>query len=163
MNQKLDKIWSIMNEGFDEEFIRSYDDQLKLFNKEAFHLDYIYQAEDIVGFVTWWGLQGFNFIEHFAIKQSCRGIGLGRATIQRHLQKGKLLVLEVEISNPEIDGRRIRFYESCGFFQNHYYYEQPSMKKNYPPVPMMIMSSKPLSEDEFKDVKDELYKNVYFS
>lgn len=150
-----------MNQGFDQELMRSYDDQLKLFNKKEFHLDYIYQAGDIVGFVTWWEFNSFIFVEHFAIEESCRGSGLGKATIQRFLKKDKLLILEVEIGDNEIDRRRIGFYEASGLFQNEYDYAQPPLQKECPWVPLMVMSSRPLAEDEFEMVKNQLYKKVY--
>ena len=58
--------------------------------------------------------------------------------------------------------RRIGFYERNGFFLNEYPYVQPPISQGRKPVPLMIMTSgAAISEKEFEEIRNTLYKEVY--
>ena len=63
----------------------------------------------------------------------------------------------------EIAERRIEFYRRMGMIRNPQEYWQPSYnkKENKLVLQLAIMSKLELDDDEFKEIKQVLYRNVY--
>lgn len=158
---KLDEVWDIFTDSFEDDLRRSYEGQKQLLNDRIYHLDHIIDEGVVVGFISWWDLDEFIFVEHFAVDKNQRGKGLGARTVCDMLGKDKTIILEVEPAHTLIDEKRIAFYKRCGMFLNEYFYMQPALQPSYKPVELIIMSSKPLLEDEFNKVKHTLYKKIY--
>ena len=159
---EFDEMFSIMEKSFPIDEYRPYDEQKALFENE-YYCVYTEKEEKIKGFIAVWEFPEFLYIEHFAVNPDCRNQGTG-AHILHEITKlyDKTACLEVEPPKDDLTKRRIGFYERNGFFLNEYPYVQPPISKGKNPVPLMIMSSgKMLSEAEFKDVKNTLYKEVY--
>lgn len=142
------------HEGFSEELSR-----------ERFHLMCQTAANKLISVLTYYVFDGFSYVEHFAVNSEQRGQGIGSDMMKRLLSyaDGKTVVLEVE---PSSDGgiarHRIAFYERLGFVLNDYEYIQPPLMKGEPSIPLMIMSTPdPLSFEEFENIRDTLYKEVY--
>lgn len=158
------RVYEIMEESFPKEEHRSYEDQLALMDKEEYKL---YGACDptgeLVGFLGVWELPEILFIEHFAVKGSCRNRGIGSEALQWLLLKySDRACLEVEMPQNLITERRIAFYERCGFTLNHFPYKQPSLGQGREPVPLKIMTTGgPLTQQGFEALRDLLYKRVY--
>lgn len=96
------------------------------------------------GFITWWNMDGFAYVEHFAVDPRYRGGGVGRNAIVSFVAAvGRPVVLEVEpASTGEMARRRIAFYERCGFTAHPVYeYIQPPYGPGLPPVPLMLMTA----------------------
>lgn len=95
-----------------------------------------------VGFLTAWKLDGWTYIEHFAINSNMRGYGLGRVAIDKFCKRHSPVALEVEL--PDVSGeaiRRIEFYKRSGFTMwENYEYVQPPYGPGLPEVPMVIMT-----------------------
>lgn len=111
-----------------------------------------------IGFITVWRLPGATYVEHFAIFPAMRGKQYGTDVIKELLDDDVRrslglvpdtpLVLEVELpeSSPAAI-RRIEFYKRCGLTaMEEFPYYQPPYRNGGPQVPMMLMSSKPLSD-----------------
>lgn len=112
-----------------------------------------------VGFISFWKLNGITFVEHFAIYQAQRGAGYGGETLALLQKKTGQILLEVEEPAEKDQIRRVKFYESHGFYKNPYPYFQPSYHADGSKVPMLLMSyPKPLADDSVIDV---LYEKVY--
>lgn len=159
-----DQVFAIMKESFPEDEFRAYIDQKNILKDTRYKLI----SEDdlngnILGFLTFWELKLFNFVEHIAVKPNLRGKGLGSNLIRKYLdQSNGLTVLEVELPNDKIKVRRIKFYENLGFKLNLYFYNQPSFIKGNEDVPMYIMSfPNYLNLDEFIYIRKDLNKYIY--
>ena len=127
-----------------------------------FHFLVATGGDDPVGILTYWNFDDLVFIEHFAIAPELRNQGLGKAVFLNFLsQQQQQVVLEVEPPDTEEADHRVEFYASMGFFQNTQPYVQPSYHHDSRTVPMIIMSKYELDDDEFSEIRDLLYREVY--
>lgn len=159
----FDKMYSIMKDSFPDDEYRPYDEQKKLHDNEVYKI-YIMKTNlgEISAFIALWEFSDFLFIEHFAVEKSHRNNGLGSLIIKEICDlSSKMMCLEVEPPENEISKRRIEFYRRNGLHLNTYPYIQPTISNGKKPVPLMIMTSKEVDEEEFKRIKDKLYKDVY--
>ena len=133
-------------------------------NHSSFISNLILDKETPIGLLTYWDLDTFYYIEHFAIDSTMRNRGYGQNTLS--LLKDilhKPIVLEVEVPNDEITRRRIRFYQSQGFhLQESFPYLQPPYRKEDNWLPLKLMTyGKEYTTEELEKCKDKIHKNVY--
>ena len=127
-----------------------------------FHFLVAENGDDPVGILTYWTFDELVYVEHFAIAEELRNQGLGKAVFLNFLsQQTEQVVLEVELPNTEEADHRVEFYASMGFFHNPQPYVQPSYHNDNRTVPMIIMSKYELDDDEFSEIRDLLYREVY--
>ena len=127
-----------------------------------FHFLVAENGDDPVGILTYWTFDDLVYVEHFAIDEELRNQGLGKAVFLNFLsQQTEQVVLEVELPNTEEADHRVEFYASIGFFSNPQHYIQPSYHNDDRSVPMLIMSKYELDDDEFEEIKQLLYREVY--
>lgn len=104
------------------------------------------------GFLSTWRLPDSIYIEHFAVEESLRSLGIGSLMIDYIKEKAADLpvVLEVELpdANPDAS-RRIRFYKRHGFKpMTDFVYYQPPYAKGLPDVRLMLMTTKELTDPQ---------------
>lgn len=129
---------------------------------EAFSNNLILHGNERVGLLTLWKFAPFVYVEHFAIDASLRGQGLGRHVMEKLLNKAQQpLVLEVEMPETDMARRRIAFYERCGLKLLAYPYVQPPYRTDGQALPMRVMCTHALSQNEFERVRQTLYSRVY--
>ncbi len=159
----FDVFWRILCEAFPEEEHRNREGQEALLNNPAYHLHYIREEGQILGFWSTWDFESFLFVEHLALDSVCRGKGYGTSALQQIFDTaGKSVILEVEKPETEKAKRRIALYERLGLHLNTYDYFQPPLQTGQGCVPMYIMSwPSLLNEMDFKRVRSELYRIVY--
>ena len=127
-----------------------------------FHFLVAENGDDPVGILTYWTFDQLVYIEHFAIAEELRNQGLGKATFLNFLsQQTEQVVLEVERPTSEEAEHRVEFYASMGLFQNPQAYTQPPYRKGGATVDMIIMSKYELDDEEFDEVRQLLYREVY--
>lgn len=116
-----------------------------------------------IGYLCYWQLNRFLYVEHFAMCREVRGRHLGTAFLSQFLSGVELpVVLEVERPFDEVSAKRIDFYRYLGFYLNAYDYYQPSYHPGQPQVPMYLCSyDLPLSEQAYADVTAQLRQTVY--
>ena len=110
-----------------------------------------------------WEIEDFLYIEHFAVKEEFRNGGYGGELLDKLLEeKGRPMVLEVEVPEDEMTIRRIGFYERHGLVYNDYPYLQPPMRKGQGMLPLRFMT-KPGMIDEmtYERYKKRMYAVVY--
>ncbi|MCM1484476.1 MAG: GNAT family N-acetyltransferase [Muribaculaceae bacterium] len=161
----LGELSELYHTSFPPEERREWNDILERSESQSCPLEFlviIYRRE-VAGMITCWHLPGFDYVEHFAVKSSLRGKGIGADAIRKLVARagGVPIVLEVE---PATDGpiaaRRIRFYERCGFTgHTEFKYIQPPYAPGLPPVRLMLMSSS--SGLDIGRVAAVLHKEVY--
>ncbi|MBR1517420.1 MAG: GNAT family N-acetyltransferase [Bacteroidales bacterium] len=138
--------------------------RLKKRNNSRFHFLVATTEDDDepIGILSYWRFDDFTYVEHFAIAEELRNQGLGKAVFLNFVsQQTQQIVMEVEPSHDEMSDHRIEFYASMGFVQNPQPYEQPSYHGDSRRIPMIIMSKLPLDDDEFEEVKRQIYSEVY--
>lgn len=159
----FDHIYDILQSSFPKDERRGYEAQKQLLK----HPDYsIYVWErygKICAFISVWEIDGFALVEHFAVDESCRNCGLGSKMLCKLKETlGVRICLEVELPETDLACRRIEFYKRNGFYYNEYEYEQPAYSEETNPVSLRLMTTAaPLAEDEFINVKKQIYKTVY--
>ena len=118
--------------------------------------------DDPVGILTYWTFPQFVYIEHFAIHPNFRDKGFGKACMLEFMNQFPDQVLfEIEMPNTEQAEHRLEFYTDLGFTPNGNDYMQPSYYGKRLEVPMIIMSKYELDDEEFEEVRNTLYKDVY--
>jgi ribosomal protein S18 acetylase RimI-like enzyme len=161
--KNFDEAWKIYEDSFPEDERRNLYQQTILMENPMYRFKYLYDCGELAGFLTYWNLDGFVYIDHFAISRNLRVKGLGEKALADFLFKqNQDVVLEVEKPENEIAKKRIAFYERLGFFLNKYDYLQPPFSDNKRAVPLLIMSRPSiLSRNDFKKIKEILYRDVY--
>ena len=157
-------IWQILSESFPPEERRTEEGQRRLLEETAAYQVYGYRKKDeLQAILASWKFDEFIFIEHFAVRQSIRGGGLGGRMLQAFLAEcDRPVLLEVELPEEEIKARRIHFYERNGFVLNEYDYMQPAMQPGCEAIPLLIMTHpKTFNESGLNQMRDTLYREVY--
>lgn len=160
----FESFFRVMKNSFPEIERRTDKGQKALFNENEYRvIGYKDKNDDVTAFIAFWDFEDFIFIEHFAVDKSIRGNGVGSKFISEFLNNSeKNIVLEVELPEDEISIRRIEFYKRMGMTLNDYEYVQPPLQKGKELLPLRIMSyPKRLSQDEFENIRREIYKKVY--
>ena len=159
----FDSVWEIMEESFPRDERRSREAQRKILDVSWYHLYGSRAHGELMAFLAVWEFDTFLFVEHFAVRKSCRNGGLGAVLLtQLTTQSRKPVILEVELPTGELEARRIAFYERNGFVMNPFEYMQPAMGEDRHAIPLRIMSyPKRLLADEFETMRDVLYCHVY--
>ncbi|MCM1519140.1 MAG: GNAT family N-acetyltransferase [Pseudoflavonifractor sp.] len=117
-----------------------------------------------IGMITVWRIDGFRYVEHFAIDPLLRGCGVGGMAIKLLAgMDAAPLVLEVEPpvgEHGDDTRRRVRFYENNGFFAfPEYKYVQPPYAPGLPSVELMLMATSP--SVDLPRVAGALHRHVY--
>lgn len=160
----FEEFWALYTEAFPEQQRRKESQQRDLIAFEKkYHLEMIDFEGKIVGFLAYWDLESFIYIEHLAIDKSMRGKGLGGKVVKEFTQKwDKEILLEVEPPTDEISKKRIDFYKDLGFHLNHFPFLQPPYDPQYPQIPLLFMTYKQTyTRPAFSIFKTKLIYEVY--
>ncbi len=132
-------------------------------SKPEFRNNIIEYSGSKVGFVSFWDLGDFIYVEHFATDAAVRGKGIGGRAIETLCgAAGKPVVLEVELPEDELSRRRVVFYERHGFRLCEKKYVQPPYRAGGNELEMKIMWSNAGDiEEVFNDIVARIYGNVY--
>lgn len=158
------RLFEIMEYSFPEDERRDFEEQFGEFSKPFFH-SMCYEPDGIAGFMNYWDLGSFVYLEHFAVARELRGNGLGAKLMEEFFGTvgGRPVILEAE--PPELNEtarRRVAFYERLGFNLNPHEYYQPPYKPVGRPVRLVIMSApKALTDEEFFRARTVLYRDAY--
>lgn len=121
-------------------------------------------ADQNLGFIAEWDLGASLFLEHVAVDQTLRGVGVGSEMMAAYLaQVAKPVVIEVEDEKIEINQRRIGFYQRLGFQLSEYGYDQPVYRGDLSKkIPLKMMSyPDPLTAASFADFRDQVFTKIY--
>lgn len=137
---------------------REYSDNNPLFRNNV-----ILENEKAIGMISYWKMNNFYYIEHFAIDSTVRNGGYGKLVLECIQEELKApIVLEVEEPTDEMSTRRINFYKRLGFTLHKKLYMQPPYRKGDSELPMHLMTYGNIDmETNFESVRDMIYKEVY--
>ena len=158
--EDFDRIYSGMKESFIPEEIRDEDHAKSLLDKDEYIIYNILYKSAAVGFMTVWKLSEYAFLEHFVTYPEFRKMGYGKAALTRLAEIYEKIVLECEHPENEMKKRRFEFYKRCGFYPSDESYIQPSYRKGYDSVPLILMTY-PRAEADSAQIITELYERVY--
>ena len=142
---------------------REWDELKELIHHPQFCLNQVIEAQQLIGLISIWNLSYFTFIEHFALRESDQGKGIGTQILKQLIeQKATKVVVEVEEPSTESNRRRITFYERLGFSACEDIYWQPPYSPDKSKVKMLLMSfPEKILPLEFIEIKKQLYHVVY--
>lgn len=158
------QLLSLMREAFPAEERRMDEEYRRLFKHQNVQILCAREEERLNGFLLFWVLEHFVFVENFAVLPAARGLGLGSAMLQQLKSHYDLpLILEVEPPEDELTRRRVAFYQRNGYHLNGYEYYLPCLHESIPrSIQLKIMSApEPLSDECCKKVIEALYSTVY--
>ncbi|NDV65623.1 GNAT family N-acetyltransferase [Bacteroides sp. 224] len=142
----------------DLQVLRNYTDTIS-----EFFMNIIFSDDQPVGFISYWDLGSFYYVEHFAIDPSQRNGGYGQkllALLKEELKQP--IVLEVELPDEEMAQRRINFYKRQGFTFWDLEYFQPPYRTGYEPLPMRLMVNGNMNPDkDFESIRKRIHESVY--
>jgi ribosomal protein S18 acetylase RimI-like enzyme len=157
-----EQVRALFTASFPPEERRSWDLQMKLVSEGRLCLLQLSRDGQFVGFVFYWPLTHFDFIEYFAIEPAMRGGGTGSQVMQYLMSQREQIVLEVEPPHTVDAKRRIQFYERLGFTAFPYHYKQPPYPPFRYPLDMQLMQKgMSMEEHTFLQISTDIYKEVY--
>lgn len=153
----------IYEEAFPQDERREWQQLIELLKIPQFCLNEIFHQQKFIGFYSIWNLSGFNFIEHFAIRDTERGKGFGSQAIHQILTRiSTPLFLEVEESFTDAARKRIKFYEKLNFTLSDGVYYQPPYSIGKNKVKMLLMSyPESIIPDDFAAIQSGIHEVVY--
>lgn len=128
-----------------------------------FQILVVKEADEFVGFVTYWTFPDYVYVEHVAVSAEHRGNKIGSAIFQ-HLYEvvGDKILLEVEHPTTEQSRRRLRFYERLGFLSHpDIDYLQPPYQRFLPSVPLMLMTHGDVDLSDWERAVRPMQREVY--
>lgn len=136
---------------------------LKYQSSDIFKIDAIIINGEFDGFISYWLMDSFIYVEHFATMPQCRGKGIGGCVIELFRNKVKCpIVLEVEPPADDVSRRRIGFYKRHGFHQLSQAYMQPSYHEGGSSFPLQIMCTDvEYAVQHFSQIVQSIYRHVY--
>lgn len=160
--QIYNMFWDLYQASFPDYEQRSHKSQKSLQKADKFTLLSFCEGKQYIGFLAYWNLNQFCYLEHFAISPNLRGKGYGSEIIN-HFSKidGKKLLLEIDPVADNISRKRCEFYEKLGFKSNDFDFINPGYKGKEKPHRLTLMS-KPtkLSHNEYANFCRSLRNDV---
>lgn len=161
----LELVKPLYLEAFPAEERRLWTDLNELINdRQSAYNIYVIKCNGVFsGFLSWWNLGSFVYVEHFAVSAEKRGAGIGGQVLKLFIRKvGVPVVLEAELPQcGELAVRRIGFYKRNGFRECcDVDYVQPPYAPGLPSVPLRLMISNDADVNLVEVVK-LIHRNVY--
>lgn len=122
-----------------------------------------FESNRFYGFLSYWDFGSFSYIEHLAVVESCRGMGMGSGALRKFIdQVSSKIILEVEPPVDYLTQRRIAFYESLGFeLHNNFPYIQPPYSSGRKAVELKLMTHGQFTLQQVADAADIITGEVY--
>lgn len=94
--------------------------QKEILKDKNYHFDLIYDEKVFVGLILYWETEDYIYVEHFCILPEARNRRYGARALELLKEKGKVVILEIDLPIDEQSTRRKGFYERCEFAENSY-------------------------------------------
>lgn len=119
---------------------RSYQGRKAILNHSDYYLLNFKENDIFIGFIGCWKIEGYYYIEHFAISPALRGQGYGQKVLKQFCHDVGKVILEIDPIIDEISQKRWSFYQHCGFQQNEYVHAHPSYYPENKPHELRVLS-----------------------
>lgn len=107
---------------------RGEEEHNHILSKQTYHFDVLKEGEELLGIMLYWQTSSFIFLEHFAIMEGKRNLGLGGIALDLLKEKGQPIILEIEEPIDDITKRRAGFYSRNGFVITEHEHIQAKLK-----------------------------------
>ena len=156
-------LYELMRQSFPTAEIRTYEGELALLAREDYRVLAVMQEDAIQAFIAEWQLDGFCFVEHFAVNPNTRGQGIGTDVFGTYLEQADCpVVIEVEDVDTKEATRRIAFYERLHLRLSEIRYPQPKLRAGGEPVPLrMMVYPDAVTEDALQRMQEQILFTVY--
>lgn len=161
--ESFDAIFPLLEQAFPETELRIKEDQRALLHEPCYRLYGVRREGVFAAVFATWEIDDFLYIEHFAVKKEFRNGGYGGGLLDALLkERGRPMVLEVELPEDALTKRRIGFYQRHGLVFNEYPYLQPPMRRGQDTLPLRLMTSPTaLDEATYLRYKKKIHSIVY--
>ena len=155
---------NLMTESFPSEERRDDEKQRTLINTQKdFFCNLLIEDGNAVGMMNYWQMDGFVYLEHFAVDPQRRNGGFGQQAL--NTLKSTVhspIILEAEEPNDEMSKRRIGFYQRQGFILQETEYLQPPYREGDGFLPLKLMTYGELDmKVHAKEVIAQMYERAY--
>ncbi|MGN7820201.1 GNAT family N-acetyltransferase [Chitinophaga sp. 22536] len=155
-------IKELYEEAFPYEERRDWPVVLSLLGSGKLKILQLEKDGEFAGFVCYWPLPDYTFVEYLAIHAAARGGGIGTHIMEELEKRFGNLVLEVEPPLTEQAKRRVVFYERLGYLAFEQPYYQPPYHEGYPLLELRLMQKGSTHDGEtFLNIKNQIYRFVY--
>ncbi len=157
-------IRSVYEASFPQDERRPFNECIGLLSTPHYGMEAVFLDDAPAGFIAFWRLREYVFIEHFAMSAGVRGRGAGSAALREFMRRhAGPVVLEVELpESGENARRRIAFYERLGFSLCDAEHVQPPYTPQGRSVPLRFMSCPgPLDTPSLNAFREALFTHVY--
>jgi len=162
------EIWNIFETEFPSFERRTKDHQFSILEKKNYTLRaYKNEHNETVAFLSFWILEKYVFVEHFAVKKDFQSGGFGSLILKEFFSESfgdKQIFLEVEDPSysreKQICERRISFYQRLGFTlsPSYSFCQPPYHNGSQETVKLLIMSFGSPIQEEFEKFLKMLLK-----
>ena len=140
-DQHFAEFWKIYSSSFPLNERRVSNQQTEVFKKQGYQVDVYFSDNQIIGFIAYWAIKEFIFVEHLAIAPEVRSKGLGSAILKPFIEtEPNPVILEIEPTIDDLTSRRLKFYESLGFIRNDHRHYQPPYHITDQPLHLVILT-----------------------
>lgn len=160
-NECFNKAMEIYKASFPIFEQRTMEDQIKALEVEDYHFNVIYDGDKMVGILLYWDMNGYKYIEHFAIDSSLRGKNYGSRVLKEFCTNNKNVILEIDPPIDEISIKRLNFYSKLGFKLQDFNHIHPSYRKECKSHSLKIMTfNENISKEDYDNFNNLLKKNI---
>ncbi len=159
----IKETYLFLQKAFDPSELRAYEWMKDIYDQKKFKIYGYINNNQLLGVITLWEFDDYNYIEHFAVDENYRGEGIGSQMIEDMKELcHKPIVLEVEEIVDDTTRNRVHFYEKHEFQLSSYLFIQPPLRENVKDVPLIYMSYPTLLDNHMYDkIFAELKNKVY--
>ena len=162
--EQFDRVYELFENSFIPTELRPYHLMKEKWLQQEFKIYTLFQHKEMIAAMSVWELEGFVYLENFAVNDCYRGQGIGSYLLKQFMSiyKHQLLILEVEKPSDTMSQRRIQFYQRHHWHMNPFHYIQPALRDNSEDIELFVMSyPEMLSQSQFLDIRSKLFYKVY--
>jgi len=156
--------WGTYSSSFPDYEKRLLASHKRAFEDSRFYANSVYDNDNYIGFIFFWILGSYIFVEHFAIEEKFRNNSYGSKIITKLTEENKTYIILLEIDPPddEISIRRFDFYNRLGFRNNDIIHCIPSFQKKLGNYILNLLSyGRVITDDEYSLFYDSLMKSIF--
>jgi len=156
--------WDTYSSSFPNYEKRLLSSHKKALEDSRFYANSVYDNDDYIGFIFFWTIDSYIFIEHFAIEENFRNNSYGSKIIKKLIEdyKEHTLLLEIDPPEDDISIRRLGFYNRLGFKNNDIIHSIPSFQKKLGKYTLNLLShGRLITQDEYSLFYDSLMTSVF--
>lgn len=140
---------------------READAKLQALHNQNYVLEAWFDDALFIGLSGCWRFADYSYIEHLAIDDTLRSRGYGKQLLAEILKREPLTILEIDPLTSEIAHKRLRFYETMGFYANTWSHSHPTYHQGIADHELIVLSyPQPIDEVQYQRFAQDLRQVV---